>query len=90
MSTKRGKSQSGARTGPPSIRYAIDARKSTEEDHLYPYDLCYTARKRGWKACPRRSLPADQIERFVVDRVREACLEPEARVSGRRIVFPHR
>ena len=49
------------------------------KDRVYRYYVCYTAQKRGWEACPCKSLPADQIERFVVERVREVCMDPEVR-----------
>jgi len=43
----------------------------------YRYYVCYTAQKRGWHACPSKSLPAEQIERFVVDRIRSMGKDPE-------------
>ncbi|TVQ64290.1 MAG: recombinase family protein [Phycisphaerales bacterium] len=49
------------------------------KDRLYRYYVCYKAQKQGWDACPCRSLPAEQIERFVIDRVREVCGDPEVR-----------
>ncbi|MFO0082303.1 MAG: hypothetical protein ACK55O_06765, partial [Phycisphaerales bacterium] len=32
--------------------------------------VCYVAQKQGWHACPSGSLPAEQIERMVVDRIK--------------------
>jgi len=55
------------------------ATVNDSKDRVYRYYVCYTAQKRGWEACPCKSLPADQIERFVVDRVREVCMDPEVR-----------
>jgi site-specific DNA recombinase len=36
----------------------------------YRYYICTNAQKRGWKACPSPSIPAAEIERFVVDQIR--------------------
>jgi len=32
--------------------------------------VCPNAQKRGWHACPSKSIPAAEIEKFVVDQVR--------------------
>ncbi|MCC6228458.1 MAG: recombinase family protein [Phycisphaerales bacterium] len=39
----------------------------------YRYYVCIHAQKRGWRACPGPSLPAEELESFVVDRMREVC-----------------
>jgi site-specific DNA recombinase len=36
----------------------------------YHYYTCSSAQKRGWKTCPSKSIPAGEIERFVIDRIR--------------------
>jgi len=36
----------------------------------YRYYVCVQAQKRGWDTCPTKSVPAAEIERFVVDQVR--------------------
>jgi len=36
----------------------------------YRYYVCTRAQKQGWDACPTKSLPAGEIEEFVVERVR--------------------
>lgn len=36
----------------------------------YRYYVCSNAQKRGWHTCPSKSIPAQEIERFVVDQVR--------------------
>lgn len=38
---------------------------------LYRYYICGRAQKRGWHSCPSRSLPASEIEQFVVERIRD-------------------
>jgi site-specific DNA recombinase len=35
----------------------------------YRYYICTNAQKRGWKACPSPSIPAAEIERFVIDQI---------------------
>ena len=41
----------------------------------YRYYRCVTRDKEGRKACPARPLPADAIEAFVIDRIREATAD---------------
>jgi site-specific DNA recombinase len=36
----------------------------------YRYYVCTTAQKRGWNNCPTKSIPAGEIEQFVVDQIR--------------------
>ncbi|MEN1705819.1 MAG: recombinase family protein [Planctomycetota bacterium] len=55
------------------------ATVNSGKDRVYRYYVCYKAQKQGWDACPCKSLPAEQIERFVVERVRETCSDPEVR-----------
>jgi site-specific DNA recombinase len=38
----------------------------------YRYYVCSSAQKRGWSTCPSKSIPAAQIEQFVVEQIR--CL----------------
>jgi site-specific DNA recombinase len=42
----------------------------------YRYYVCYKAQKQGWDSCPCRSLPAEQIERFVVEQIRSIGNDP--------------
>lgn len=37
---------------------------------LYRYYICTQAQRGGWDSCPTKSIPAGEIERFVVDRIR--------------------
>jgi site-specific DNA recombinase len=39
----------------------------------YQYYTCVSAQKRGWHTCPSKSVPAGEIERFVVEQVRNAA-----------------
>ena len=42
----------------------------------YRYYTCMTAKKRGREACPSRSLPAGEIENFVIERIRTIGTDP--------------
>jgi site-specific DNA recombinase len=44
------------------------ARKN---DRKYPYYVCLNAQRKGWAACPSKSLPARAIEESVLKRLRE-------------------
>lgn len=41
----------------------------------YRYYVCIHAQKRGWGTCPQPSLPAEELEKFVVDRMKEVCAD---------------
>jgi site-specific DNA recombinase len=42
----------------------------------YRYYVCSRAQKQGWQTCPSKSVPAGEIERFVVDRIRAIGRDP--------------
>jgi site-specific DNA recombinase len=42
----------------------------------YQYYTCVGAQQRGWHTCPSKSVPAGEIERFVIEQVRNAAKEP--------------
>jgi site-specific DNA recombinase len=44
----------------------------------YRYYVCMNAQKRGWENCPTKSVPAAEIERFVVDRIRAVGQDDQA------------
>jgi len=51
--------------GTPMIHsYSIKGKRR------YHYYVCSHAQKRGWAKCPHPSIPANEIERFVVDEIR--------------------
>ena len=44
---------------------------ATKNDNKrYRYYVCNRAQKRGWHDCPSKSIPATEIERFVVDQIK--------------------
>lgn len=46
-------------------------------NRLYRYYMCVTRMKRGADACPTESLPAQEIEDFVVNEIRKLARDPE-------------
>jgi len=49
---------------------------TTKQDRRYRYYVCANAQKRGWHTCPSKSIPAGEIEKFVVDQVRGIGRDP--------------
>jgi site-specific DNA recombinase len=45
---------------------------SGKNDRKYPYYVCLNAQRKGWAACPGKSLSARAIEESVLKRVRDA------------------
>src|SRR5712691_8355614 len=45
---------------------------ATKNGRKYPYYVCLNAQRKGWAACPGKSLPARAIEESVLGRIREA------------------
>ena len=43
-------------------------RKGTRH---YRYYTCGAARKRGWRACPSKAVPAGEIEQFVLEQIHQ-------------------
>ena len=42
----------------------------------YRYYVCLNAQKRGWHTCPSKSVPAEEIERIVVEQIRAIGRDP--------------
>ncbi|GMV26894.1 MAG: hypothetical protein AMXMBFR58_29250 [Phycisphaerae bacterium] len=42
----------------------------------YRYYVCLAAQKRGWHTCPSKSIPAEEIEKLVVDQIRAIGRDP--------------
>jgi len=49
---------------------------ATKKDRRYRYYVCANAQKRGWHTCPSKSIPAGEIEKFVIDQVRGIGRDP--------------
>ncbi len=52
-----------------SCECAMIPSYSSRGTRRYRYYLCTNAQKRGWAACPSPSVPAAEVERFVVDEI---------------------
>jgi site-specific DNA recombinase len=52
---------------------------SKNKARRYRYYTCTNAQKRGWDTCPSKSVPAGEIERFVVEQVRCVGRDPALR-----------
>ncbi len=50
---------------------------TTKGRRRYRYYLCTAAQKRGWHVCSAPSIPANEIERFVVDQIKCIGQDPE-------------
>ena len=61
---------------------------SSKGSRRYRYYVCQRAQKNGWEACPSPSVPAGEIERFVVDEIkcigRDPALIKETLAEARR------
>ncbi len=53
------------------------AHSTRNKTKRYRYYVCTTAQKLGWDACPTKSIPAGEIERFVVEQVQAIGSDPE-------------
>ena len=51
---------------------AMSHHYASKGQRRYRYYVCLQAQKKGWATCPFPSLPAGELERFVVERIREA------------------
>ena len=50
---------------------------TARNNRRYRYYVCARAQKEGWDTCPSKSIPAAQIEDFVVDQIRRVGSNPE-------------
>jgi site-specific DNA recombinase len=56
---------------------AMTPSHTTRKGRRYRYYVCIGAQKSGWSTCPSKSIPAQPIEAFVVDRIRCVGRDPE-------------
>ena len=54
----------------------VHTRTVKNGNRHYRYYVCTNAQKRGWHDCPSKSIPAGEIEQFVVDQVRAIGKDP--------------
>ena len=59
-----------------SCNVAMHHTYTKKDGRLYRYYVCHHALKRGWDACPTKSVPAGETERFVVEQVRAIGQDP--------------
>jgi site-specific DNA recombinase len=48
----------------------VHSHTTKSGNRRYRYYICQNAQSRGWQSCPSPSVPAREIERFVVDQVK--------------------
>jgi len=49
---------------------AMSHTYTAKVNRRYRYYTCLNAQKRGWQACPTKSVPAAEVERFVIEQIR--------------------
>lgn len=47
----------------------------------YRYYVCAKAQRQGWNSCPSKSVPAQEIEQFVVEQIRAIGRDPKLRAA---------
>lgn len=52
---------------------------SSKPNRRFRYYVCSKAQKNGWKECPSKSIPAEQVERFVIEQIRTIARDPAIR-----------
>jgi site-specific DNA recombinase len=60
-----------------TCRCAMSHTYTAKGNKRYRYYVCGTAQQRGWSECPAPSIPAGEIERFVVDQIRAIGRDPD-------------
>ncbi|MGC3971115.1 MAG: recombinase family protein [Pirellulales bacterium] len=55
----------------------------------YRYYTCVHAQKNGWDKCPSKSIPAGQMEQFVVERISSIGSDPELQNEVMQILNQH-
>ena len=62
-------------------------RKTNGATKRYRYYVCQTAQKRGWHNCPSKSVPAAELEKFVIDQIR--CIGKDSALLAETIRQTH-
>ncbi len=60
-----------------SCQCAMSHTYTCKGTRRYRYYVCGTAQQRGWDQCPAPSVPAGEIERFVVDQIQQIGTDPQ-------------
>ncbi len=55
---------------------AMSHRYTAKKKSLYRYYVCRQAQQQGWEACPTPSVPAPEIEQFVVEQIKGIGRDP--------------
>ena len=55
----------------------------------YRYYCCVAAQKKGWATCPSKSVPAGQMEQFVVERIKSIGSDPGLQQEVMEILTRH-
>ena len=50
---------------------------ATRGNRRYRYYVCTAAQKKGWNRCPSKSIPAVEIEQFVIEQIRDIGRDPD-------------
>lgn len=66
----------------------IPSHSTKADGKRYRYYVCNQAQKRGWDKCPSKSVPAGEIERFVIDQIR--CIGRDPTLISEVIQRSHR
>jgi site-specific DNA recombinase len=59
-----------------AMTHSYTSRKTTTGTKRYRYYTCLNAQKRGWATCATKSVPAGEIERFVVEQIKAIGRDP--------------
>jgi site-specific DNA recombinase len=49
----------------------VHSHTTKNGNKLYRYYVCHNAQNRGWHLCPSPSIPAGEMERFVIDQIKD-------------------
>lgn len=55
---------------------AMQHSHTRKGNRLYRYYICGSAQQKGWHTCPSKSVPAAEIEKFVVEQIRAIGHDP--------------
>lgn len=59
-----------------ACKCAMNHAYSAKDGRQYRYYVCYRAQQHGWQSCPAPSVPAGEIERFIVNEIKAVGRDP--------------